>query len=118
VDDFVVEYLLLSQLLLLYDYMVLVFSCILVLLHIAHVNELMGVDHWHLLDWYSLDQIGVKVREFVVLDALVLTRLILLHSQASQVVLEHQRVVTVIQVHFTSLVGIHLEYSVRVVDGA
>ena len=120
-NDFIIEYLLLPQLLLLDDNMILVFCSILVLLHIAHMNELLGVNHWHLLHWHTFYQVGVKVRELVVLDALVLApqlRLVLLHSQASQVVLEHQGVMAVIQVHFSTLICVHLNYSVRVVDGA
>ena len=82
-NDFVIEYLFLPQLLLLNDNMILVFGSILVLLHIAHMNELVGINHWHLLHWHTFYQVWVEIREFVVLNALVLTpqlRLVLLHS--------------------------------------
>ena len=88
-NDLVVENLLLPQLLLLDDYMILVLRSILILLDIAHMDELLRVNHWH---WHSLYQVWIKVRELIMLDALMLTSelwWVLLHPQPSQMVLEH-----------------------------
>ena len=63
-----------------------------------------------------LYQVRVEVGlEVIVLDALVLTpqvcwrlQLVLLHSEPPQVILEHQRVVAVVQAHLVQLLVVHL----------
>lgn len=64
----------------------------------------------------ALNQVGVEVGlEIVVLDALMLApqvcgrlQLVLLHPEAPQMILKHQRVVAVVQAHLVLLLVVHL----------